>query len=168
MRPPLADGTAPLGVTHADNRREYAPVTACSTAARRPRHPRADLPDLVPVGNYPAAAQDGLVTEKVLTDITITPPAPDGSLSVTRLMLDSTSRTESMILDTPIVLFIEAGEIKLWTRAGTTVDGVPVTSSPATVFVERSQTVIVPGGVRFRVRAWGCGPARLLFITVTG
>jgi len=116
----------------------------------------------------PAAAQDGLVTEKVLTDITITPPAPDGSLSVTRLMLDSTSRTESMILDTPIVLFIEAGEIKLWTRAGTTVDGVPVTSSPATVFVERSQTVIVPGGVRFRVRAWGCGPARLLFITVTG
>ena len=168
MRPPLADGAAPLGVAHADNRREYAPVTACSTATRRPRHPRADLPDLVPVCNYPRRGPGWAGYEKVLTDITITPPAPDGSLSVTRLMLDSTSRTESMILDTPIVLFIEAGEIKLWTRAGTTVDGVPVTSSPATVFVERSQTVIVPGGVRFRVRAWGCGPARLLFITVTG
>ncbi|HEX3303726.1 MAG TPA: hypothetical protein VHR64_12650 [Thermomicrobiales bacterium] len=116
----------------------------------------------------PVAAQDGLVTEKVLTDVIIQPPAPDGSLTVTRLILDSASRTQSMVFETSIVVVVETGEIKLWTRAGTTIDGIPVTSSPATVFVERSQTIIVPGGVRFRVRAWGCGPARLLFITLTG
>ena len=92
----------------------------------------------------------------------------DGSLTVTRLILDSAGRTQSMVFETSIVVVVETGEVKLWTRAGTTIDGIPVTSSPATVFVERSQTIIVPGGVRFRVRAWGCGPARLLFITLTG
>lgn len=128
---------------------------------------------MTPIWSYPGismtAAQDdeGTVTERLLSDISIRPPSSNGSMTVTQLSLVASSRTQSMVLETPIVIVIESGRIKMWTRAGTTIDGVPVTSSPATVYVEKSQTIVVPERVRFRIRAWGCESAELLFITLT-
>ena len=129
---------------------------------------------LIPVGASqhasPAVAQDttGAATATVLSDITLVPPAARVTMSVTNLTLQPFDRTDSMVLKTPVVIVVQGGAIKLWTRAGTTIDGIPVTESPATVFIDKRQTVVVPEKTRFRIRARGCAPARLLFITLTG
>jgi hypothetical protein len=129
---------------------------------------------LIPVGASqhasPAVAQDttGAATATVLSDITLVPPAARVTMSVTNLTLHPFDRTDSMVLKTPVVIVVQGGAIKLWTRAGTTIDGIPVTESPATVFIDKRQTVVVPEKTRFRIRARGCAPARLLFITLTG
>jgi hypothetical protein len=118
----------------------------------------------------PTFAQDttGAATATVLSDITLVPPAARVTMSVTNLTLQPFDRTDSMVLKTPVVIVVQGGAIKLWTRAGTTIDGIPVTQSPATVFIDKQQTVVVPEKTRFRIRARGCAPARLLFITLTG
>jgi hypothetical protein len=129
---------------------------------------------LIPVGASqrasPTYAQDtvGGATATVLSDITLIPPAARVTMSVTFLTLQASDRTESMVLKTAVVIVVQGGTIKLWTRAGTTIDGIPVTKSPATVFIDKQQTVVVPEKTRFRIRAQGCAPARLLFITLTG
>lgn len=129
---------------------------------------------LIPVGASqrasPTYAQDtaGGATATVLSDITLIPPAARVTMSVTFLTLQAFDRTESMVLETAVVIVVQGGTIKLWTRAGTTIDGIPVTKSPTTVFIDKRQTVIVPEKTRFRIRAQGCAPARLLFITLTG
>jgi hypothetical protein len=118
----------------------------------------------------PAAAQDTAhgINTTVLSDITLVPPAERVTMSVTLLTLSASNRTESMVLKTPIVIVLQGGAIKLWTRAGTTIDGIPVTESPTTVFIDKQQTIVIPGKTRFRIRAQGCAPARLLFIALTG
>jgi hypothetical protein len=118
----------------------------------------------------PTFAQDttGAATATVLSDITLVSPAARVTMSVTNLTLQPFDRTDSMVLKTPVVIVVQGGAIKLWTRAGTTIDGIPVTQSPATVFIDKQQTVVVPEKTRFRIRAQGCAPARLLFITLTG
>jgi hypothetical protein len=129
---------------------------------------------LIPVGVSQQAAPTfaqgtvGSATATVLSDVTLIPPAARVTMSVTFLTLQAFDRTESMVLKTPVVIVVQGGEIKLWTRAGTTIDGIPVTKSPTTVFIDKQQTVIVPEQTRFRIRAHGCAPARLLFITLTG
>jgi hypothetical protein len=128
---------------------------------------------LIPVGASqrasPTYAQDTAgATATVLSDITLIPPAARVTMSVTFVTLQAFDRTESMVLKTPVVIVVQGGAVKLWTRAGTTIDGIPVTKSPTTVFIDKQQTVVVPEKTRFRIRAQGCAPARLLFITLTG
>jgi hypothetical protein len=82
--------------------------------------------------------------------------------------LQAFDRRDSLVLKTPVVILVQGGAVMLWTRAGTTIDGIPVKKSPTTVFIDKQQTVVVPEKTRFRIRAQGCAPARLLFITLTG
>lgn len=122
-------------------------------------------------GATPTAMAQGAnaaVTTTVLSDITLIPPSANGAMTVSRLTLQASDRTQSMVLETPVVIVVEGGAVKLWTRAGTTIDGIPVTASPSTVYVEKRQTIIVPAKTRFRIRARGCDAARLLLVTLTG
>lgn len=125
---------------------------------------------LIPVAPFappPMRAQEAGVSEKVLMDTFIDAPARDGVMSVTRVTLPGSDRTESLLLDGPVSIAIETGSMKLWTRAGTVVDGVPLFERTNTVYVEKGQTVIVPAKVRFRIRALGCEETKLIFVTLT-
>ena len=112
-------------------------------------------------------AQEAGVSEKVLMDTFVDAPAGDGVMTVTRVTLPGSGRTESLVLDGPVSIAIETGGMKLWTRAGTVVDGLPLIEPTNTVYVEKGQTVIVPAGVRFRIRALGCRETKLIFVTLT-
>ena len=125
---------------------------------------------LTPVSPYrpaPIEAQEAGVSEKVLMDTFVDAPAGDGVMRVTRVTLPGSGRTESLLLDGPVSIAIETGAMKLWTRAGTVVDGLPLVERTNTVYVEKGQTVIVPARVRFRIRALGCQETKLIFVTLT-
>jgi hypothetical protein len=127
---------------------------------------------LVPVSVLPspapARAQEAGVSEKVLMDTFVDAPARDGVLTVTRVTLPGSDRTESLLLDGPVSIAIETGRMKLWTRAGAEVDGVPLLKRTNTVYVTKGQTVVIPAGIRFRIRALGCEVTKLIFIQLTG
>ena len=109
-------------------------------------------------------AQEAAVTSRSLADELVDVAAPDGVMTVTRVELTSADRTDSLRLDGPVVISVETGAVKVWTRAGTTLDGVPVTAPIDTIYAAKDQSLSVPAGVRFRIRARGCAPAKLLFI----
>ena len=111
-------------------------------------------------------AQEAGVTSRSLADELVDVPGSDGTITVTRLDLAPADRTDSLRLDGPIVIVVESGSVKVWTRAGTTLDGVPVTSPIATIYARDDQSLSVPAGVRFRIRALGCAPTRLLFVVL--
>lgn len=106
--------------------------------------------------------------ENVLMDTFVDVPAGEGVLTLSRITLAGADRTESLLLETPVSIAIETGSMKLWTRAGTVVDGVPLVERTNTVFVDKGQTVNVPAGIRFRIRAAGCFETKLLFVALAG
>jgi hypothetical protein len=87
-------------------------------------------------------------------------------MTVTRVELAPSDRTDSLLLDGPVVIAVETGSVKVWTRAGTTLDGVPVTEPTDTIYAGKEQSISVPARVRFRIRALGCAPAKLLFVVL--
>jgi len=111
-------------------------------------------------------AQEAGVTSRSLADVLVDVAESDGTLTVTRIDLAPADRTDSLRLDGPVVIVVESGSVKVWTRAGTTLDGVPVTSPIATIYATDDQSLSVPAGVRFRIRALGCAPPRLLFVVL--
>lgn len=126
------------------------------------------LVTLAPFGAAsPSLAQDQGVTRRVLAEALVDPAASDGALTVTRVELAPAGRTDSLVLDGPVVIAVETGTVKVWTRAGTTLDGVPVTAPIETIYAIKEQSLSVPAGVRFRIRALGCAPAKLLFVLIT-
>lgn len=109
-------------------------------------------------------AQDDGVTRQVLADELIVPASPAGALEVTRVQLAPSERTDSLLLDGPIVVVVQTGSVRIWTRTGATLDGVRVFSRTATLYATKDQTLSVPSRIRFRIRALGCAPAKLLFV----
>ena len=111
-----------------------------------------------------ASAQEAGVTRRVVEDQAVGRPPSDGAITATRITLAPSERTESLLLDGPVVVAVETGTVKVWTRTGTTLDGVRVFERTASLVATKEQTISVPDRVRFRLRALGCAPAKLLFV----